>query len=105
MLRHRGEKLDRATVRDRPVEGWLYLGPDSRKVYPTECARLFRSARDPLDVIEPLVSAVVRKIERRGILISGAEEVRSGVTIRQSSFCVPGWLDDLTNGDAIPGAY
>src|SRR5690349_9522105 len=85
-----------------PVEVWLYFGPDTRKVYPAECARLFRSARDPLDVIEPMVSAVVRKIERGGVLISGAEEVRSGVTNRQSWFCMPGWLDDLTTGDAIP---
>lgn len=105
VLRHRGEKLDQATVRSRPAEGWLYFGQDTRKVYPAECVRLFKSARDPLDVIEPMISARVRKIERGGILISGAEEVRSGVTNPQTWFCVPGWLDDLTTGGTIPGPY
>jgi hypothetical protein len=105
VLRQRGDKLDPATVRARPVEGWLYFGQDTRKVYPSECARLFKSERDPLDLIEPMVTAVVRKIERGGVLISGAEEVRSGVINRQSWYCVPGWLDDLTSMGTIPGAY
>lgn len=105
VLRHGGEKLDRETVRARPAEGWLYFGVDTRKVYPATVARLFRSAKAPIDVLEPITFAAVKSIDRGGILITGSEEVRSGVTHRQAWFCLPGWLDDLTIGNTMPGPY
>ena len=43
VLRRAGEKLPTDVMRSRPVTGWLHLGPDTRKVYPSIAARLFRS--------------------------------------------------------------
>lgn len=96
LLRRPGEKLPADEVRAHPVCGWLYLGQDTRKVYPSVAARLFRSDRDQVDLLEPLVYASVKKIERGGILLVGKEEVRSSLTQAQAWFCVPGPLDDLT---------
>ena len=72
LLRENGEKLSKEAVRAQPHVGWLYLGKDTRKFYPQEAARLFRSARD--DVISVLVHPQVKTIQRGGMLIRGQEE-------------------------------
>lgn len=104
VLRYHGEKLDGEIVRSRPVQGWLYLGPDMRKQYPADCARLFPSDGVESDLIEPMVHPSVRT-KRGGLLVRGLEEVRSSVTRRQAWFCVPGLLDDVTAGITMPGPY
>jgi len=73
-MRQAGVKLPREVVPKLAVVGWLFMGQDLRKFYPQTTARLFRAAENPIDVIEPLVHAHVKKIERGGILIYGQEE-------------------------------
>lgn len=100
VLRGDGAKLTREEVRARPAAGWLYFGQDTRKVYPSVSDRLFRSDRDQVDLLEPLLYASVKAIERGGILLVGKQEVRSSVTQPQAWFCLPGVLGDLTTADA-----
>lgn len=99
MLRRRGEKIAREDILAHPTPGWLYLGPDERKHFPMTVARLFKSATDRTDVMEPLTYASVKSIMKGGLLIIGSEEVRSSVTQRQTWFCIPGPMDDTT----VPG--
>lgn len=99
LLRRAGEKLPAEVVKNRPHPGWLHFGQDSRKVLPQITARLFKDRTLTGDLIEPLIHAHVKKIERGGMLIYGQEEsARSGaMPVPQIWWCVPGPLDDLTS--------
>lgn len=101
-LRRAGEKLPKEIVRARPAVGWLYLGRDTRKAYPQEVARLFEKSVNEVDVIEPLVFPVLKKIERGGMLLTGLQDGGRPTMDRQAWWVKPGPLDDLTAGDANP---
>lgn len=98
-LRRAGQKLPQEIVRARPTAGWLYLGRDTRKVYPQEIARLFAKAGTESDLIEPLVFPVVKKIDRGGMLFTGLEEGKASVMDKQAWWVLPGPLDDTTAPD------
>lgn len=98
-LRRLGEKLPPEIVRSRPAAGWLYWGEDTRKAYPQESARLFEKANTQVDVIDPLLFPVMKKIARGGMLINGQQEYRSSVSHRQTWWVLPGPLDDTTAPD------
>jgi len=91
VLRQAGAKLPREVVPKLSVVGWLCLGQDSRKFYPQTTARLFRTAEILIDVIEPIVHAHVKKIERGGILIYGQEQQQGYQTrnVPQVWWCKP----------------
>lgn len=99
LLRRAGQKLPSETVKSRPHVGWLFYGQDSRKYYPQLTARLFANSQLATDVIEPLVHANIKKVERGGILIYGQEEVHAygAPHVPQIWWCMPGPLDDLTS--------
>lgn len=97
VLRRKGERLPVEEVRARPHVGWLTVDRDVRVYYPQEAARLFRSETDQVDLIEPMVHPRAR-IKKGCILLRGSEDVRSSVTNAQAWWCVPGPLDDRTEG-------
>jgi hypothetical protein len=91
VLRQAGVKLPREVVSKLSVVGWLVMGQDSRKFYPQTTARVFRTAEILIDVIEPIVHAHVKKIERGGILIYGQEEQQAyqAPSVPQVWWCKP----------------
>lgn len=95
VLRQAGMKLPRDVVPKLSVSGWLFMSQDSRKFFPQTTARLFRAPEILIDVIEPLVHAHVKKIERGGILIYGQQEQQSyqAPSVPQVWWCKPYCID------------
>ncbi|MGJ7486917.1 hypothetical protein ACSFA2_16775 [Variovorax sp. LT2P21] len=95
-LRQAGMKLPREVVPKLSVVGWLFMGQDSRKFYTQTTARLFRTPEILIDVIEPLVHAHVKKIDRGGILIFGQEEQQAyqAPNVTQVWWCKPREMND-----------
>jgi hypothetical protein len=91
VMRQAGMKLPREVVPKLSVVGWLFMGQDPRRFYPQTTARLFRTAEILIDVIEPLVHAHVKKIDRGGVLIYGQEEQRGyqAPNVPQVWWCKP----------------
>lgn len=95
-MRQAGARLPLEVVPKLGVVGWLFLGQDSRKFYPQTTARLFQTSETLIDVIEPMVHAHVKKIERGGILIYG-QEAQPGYqapNVPQAWWCKPCETDD-----------
>lgn len=98
VLRREGRKLPAEVVRNRPAVGWLQLDQHPQKAYPERVARLLKSEGSDVDLVQMMVHAHVRRINRGGLLIFGQEEQTRyrEPHLPQVWWCMPGPLDDTT---------
>ena len=90
-LRRFGERLPDEEVKQRPVEGMLLVEKQGNRVT-TWARRLDPKTRVPQDELQ---SAEILKVDG-GVLVAGWEEHPGRAPTRQTWWCVPGHLDDLT---------
>lgn len=88
-LRRWGEKLPDEQVKALPQAGRLVYGlmPDSKQNW----ARFMDGARE----VDQLRTVTILKIEN-GILLSGWEQHPGRSPTRQTWYCLPGLMDDMT---------